>query len=690
MIESRLRRFLTALFPALLAPLQLLLFGPFTIYIGNQQEFSAPFRSLAIHLAPAILVVAGTLALLAALLPVRFFRFYVTGLVAVGVVLWIQGNLMVADYGPLNGEELDWSNNAWRSRYEVALWIAVPAICLIAAPKVYGTAVFASRVLIALQLVLLGYTATQSDPAVRAQWEGAPNAIFEVSSKQNVFHFVLDSFQSDVFHDIVDAERAEMDRRFAGFTFFANHAGAFPTTIVSIPAMLTGGAYRNQVPMWRYINGQFKQASVFGVMREHGYQVDAVSWIDYDKRSATNFYKLPTPYVDYDAYTRFAAWQLADLALFRHSPHLVKPSVYNEQSWRLQTIFGQSANTRSRRYLPVNGEAFFDDFTRRLRVAHERPTYKFVHVGVPHWPTALDAECEFTGVRDMTRELYLEQARCAVKRVGEFLDKLRELGLYDSSMIVVSSDHGMGIPPSGFIGDRHLFDGPLSQVAGGAVSLLVVKPPHASGPLRISGAPTAITDIPATIADAMGLKNPFSGTPALKVDERAPRARSYALYPWHGTGWHAQYFRHMDVFSIDGWVLDGNNWKLGEPVYSPKIDPQERTRGFHRLERGEDAAAFRWSRPVAFLHAPPDARGMELTVRSGAPMPQTVTVEIAGQVIDRVTLGDHEWRTLRYPISPPAPNAKGTWIVLKVDPEWRPLDDTRIVGVMTRNLRWTR
>ncbi len=52
MIDSRPRRFLTVLFPALLLPLQLLLFGPYTIYASNVQEFSAPFWSLVVHVAP--------------------------------------------------------------------------------------------------------------------------------------------------------------------------------------------------------------------------------------------------------------------------------------------------------------------------------------------------------------------------------------------------------------------------------------------------------------------------------------------------------------------------------------------------------------------------------------------------------------------------------------------------------------
>jgi hypothetical protein len=114
-IDSRLRRLLIVLFPALLAPLQLLLFGPHTIYSGNIQEFSAPFWSLVVHLVPAILAVAGVLVLVGIVLPAKVFDYYVVGLVAIGVAIWAQGNLMVGDYGVLNGQDIDWSGHAWRN-----------------------------------------------------------------------------------------------------------------------------------------------------------------------------------------------------------------------------------------------------------------------------------------------------------------------------------------------------------------------------------------------------------------------------------------------------------------------------------------------------------------------------------------------------------------------------------------------
>ena len=689
MIDSRPRRFLTVLFPALLVPMQLLLFGTHTIYAGNVQEFSAPFWSLAVELVPAILACAGTLALLGVLLPVKWFAHYVAGLVGLGVAIWAQGNLMVGDYGVLNGQDIDWSGHGWRNRYELALWVTVPILSLIFARKIYPSAVFASRVLIALQVVLLAYTAAQADPDARAKWKGAPEAIFELSSRQNVFHLVLDGFQSDAFHDILDAERAEMDRQYAGFTFFKNHMGAFPTTIVSIPAMLTGSVYRNQEPMRSFIASQFKRASIFRAMRDQGFQVDAVSGLVYDESSTTNYYRLPTPYVTYDAYVRFAGWQLADLALFRHAPHALKPWVYNSQSWRLQTSFGQSADTPGRRYLPVNGQAFLADYTARMRIAHDRPNYKYLHVGVPHWPVAVNADCEYIGTRSLRRPNYTDQARCGIRRVGAFLDRLRALGLYESSLVVISSDHGVALPPEEFAGDRDVFGARLSEISGSALALLVVKPPHADGPVRVSEAPSAISDIPATIVDTLGLNNPFPGTSALKLDEHAPRPRQFAIYQWSSAEWKADFFPYMDVFTVNGVATDGNAWKTEEPVYAPNTTPEGRSRGFYRPERGAPGEIFRWSTPLAFLNQPAQAKGVELKVRSVSDKPQTLTVEMRGKVIDKRILNDHAWHTLNYSIPPSSGTpAGGEWLVLRVDPPWKVRYDRRVFGVMTRDLKW--
>jgi hypothetical protein len=82
--------------------------------------------------------------------PAKVFQHYVVALVALGIVLWAQGNVMVGDYGVLNGQDIDWSGHAWRNRDELALWITLPVGSLVFARELFSTAGFASRVLIAV------------------------------------------------------------------------------------------------------------------------------------------------------------------------------------------------------------------------------------------------------------------------------------------------------------------------------------------------------------------------------------------------------------------------------------------------------------------------------------------------------------------------------------------------------------
>ena len=87
-----------------------------------------------------------------------------------------------------------------------------------------------------------------------------------------------------------------------------------------------------------------------------------------------------------------------------------------------------------------------------------------------------------------------------------------------------------------------------------------------------------------------------------------------------------------------------------------------------------------------FLHAPSSARSFEVTVRSIADTPQTVTVSADDRVIDRRTLNDHAWVTLKETL-PMVSDKSNLWIAITVDPPWKPRG-SRELGVMVRDLKW--
>ena len=240
-------RLCVAVLPALFGPAQVLLFGPWTMHATNREQFLAPFQTVVAGWLWLPALVGGALTAFGLVLSPGGFRRYVAGLCAVGVLIWVQGNLLVGDYGLLDGAGLDLALQGWRIPAESALWIGALALALVFARTVVRAAPTASALLMTFQAVVLllaglapsgRATGGGSDPA--DDWRLAPPAIYEQSGTRNLIHIVLDMFTSHVFADIVRGDPARFDRDWSGFTYYPDHLGALRRTDGNMPAMLTG------------------------------------------------------------------------------------------------------------------------------------------------------------------------------------------------------------------------------------------------------------------------------------------------------------------------------------------------------------------------------------------------------------------------------------------------------------------
>ena len=72
---------------------------------------------------------------------------------------------------------------------------------------------------------------------------------------------MLDEFQTDVFVAMLEEDGGSLGRTFTGFTFFADHLGAFPSTSLSVPAMLTGKEFRNEQPVPEFVRQAFSETA---------------------------------------------------------------------------------------------------------------------------------------------------------------------------------------------------------------------------------------------------------------------------------------------------------------------------------------------------------------------------------------------------------------------------------------------
>lgn len=677
-LATRLR---AVLFPALLGPSQLLIFGPWTVHANNRTEFLASFWDLAPRWLWLLGPVAGGLAALGIVLPARWFPRYVAALCAVGVLLWVQGNLMVANYGLLDGGGLDLASHAWRAPAEVGLWMGVIVLATVFAGTVSQAAPLASTLLMALQTVVLLLPsiapavdrASEPRTAGRADtgWQLPPERIHELSGTRNLIHIVLDMFPSHVFAEIAAADRPGFDHDWSGFTFFRDHLGAFRTTRASMPAMLSGVAYRNELPFNEF-RARHANVSVLHALGQQGYQLRWVTPLggygpapSLPGIDASTWYRVPSPYGSRRDYLAVSAAQLLDLSLFRHAPHNLKANIYNDQQWLLQPQVAARMEVEAATERAAGDMRFLREFAGRIAPGTDDPVYALLHVIAPHPPIVVDADCRYLGRRlPVSAENFNTQARCALSGVQALLDRLRALDLYDLSAVVVTSDHGLAAMTPGDHPLRGMRSpaGPLDRIATDATPLLAVKPFGARGPLRTSDAPTTITDLPATLLDLAELPNTLQrGESVLVLDTATPRERTYAHHEWgRRNDWASQYFDVLHVFSVNGRVTDPDAWRHWRALFEPTDDREAQRRAYRvGLEVFEAGMAGRADRPVyrtndyAVFYVAPDTPQITFDVRRASTdrSPRTMTVRIDGDVVGEHRLTDETWRTLTYPVA---------------------------------------
>ena len=672
--DERWRRLRTVLFPALLGPSQLLLFGPWTVHETNRTEFLVGFWELAPNLVWLIGPVVGVLATLGIVMPARWFPRYVGGLFAVGVLLWAQGNLLLADYGLLDGGGLDLASHAWRTPFEAGLWVCVLLVAVVFADRVTRVAPVACVALVTLQVTVLlvpvGRVATLDAPpttATETAWRQPPPEIYELSATRNLIHIVLDTFPTHTFVDILEADRSTFDRDWSGFTFFPDHLGAYEYTNGSMPAMLSGVAFRNEMPFAEFLA---HHPSIFHALGQQGYRLRSLTshGNDHPSRSfpgadATIRYDIPFPYGSYRDYVDVTVARLLDLSLFRHAPHALKPGIYRNQQWLFQQRIAlrgpEAADHRA-----FGDAMFLRDFAAQVTAGDDKPVYTLLHVLTPHLAVATDADCNSRLSIHPVPEEFADQARCALSSVRALFDRLRALDLYDRSAIIVTSDHGVDltfIQPE----EEHPLRGmrspagvTLPWIESRATPLLLVKPFAAQGPLQTSYAPTAITDVPATLLDLAGLPDALGrGASVLRIDPAGPRQRTYAHHRWQAR-WNL-FYDVLYVFSVSGRVNDPDAWSYHQTVFGP-TDDRAAQRREHQIGLSADpddtanqpgARIYRTDGYAVFYAAPENSR-VTFDVRRMPAMTtaQTVTVRVNGDIVDQHLLADDAWHTLSYPV----------------------------------------
>jgi len=481
-------------------------------------------------------------------------------LLGLAFLLWLQGNILVWDYGPLDGRDINWSARIFNGLLDSTIWIAILIISYRILPYSSRITRQVSIAFVIIQVISLSITVVQS-PKVSSSSNTLlqdEQSIYGFSPHRNVIILVLDSFQGDIFQEII-GESPRYRSILDGFTYYRNAVGGYPYTTAAVPLILTGLYYDNSTPLDDFVKDAFSMNSVPKILKDNGYQVDLIGGkrIYADEKIVSNSIH-PIELLNQNIRRKEAAL-LIDQALFRYSPHFAKKYVYNNQTWLLNRL-----DWRGDGLLDFPASAHRDSIVlinrmvKMATAANDSETFKYIHVAIPHGPILVNERLEYEKMKS-TRVNYKKQAKGSLQLVKIFLESLKESNIYDNSMILILADHGYGLKiemKGTAYQDNSQIGWPLiERIKAKAIPLFLVKPLEARGELKISDAPVAHCDVAKTILTELGLETEVPGVSVFEIKENDARTRRYMDHEW---GKEANLDSHMPP--MREYVVSGLSW----------------------------------------------------------------------------------------------------------------------------------
>jgi hypothetical protein len=575
-MSSRSNKFVLAAATGAIPTLTLCWFSTLTIYAGNSAEFSVSLVDLLLAYLPYMLVLVGAFGVVGSLLSDNGINRYLAVVSAIAVLFWLQGNILVWDYGVLDGREIDWLSGLWRGVLDLSIWIVVLLLALTAYSRFGKTFMIAAIATLAIQVAAAAVTLLTSPAGILTRdsievSRDGRDELFRFSKDRNVVHIIMDGFQSDIFAEIINnPSNADLKQGLQGFTLFQDHMGVYPYTQLTVPALLSGKLYRNEIPVDDFVTNTLRGNTILNAAYDSGYEIDIAAPVGlknvYVQGRHTNAYGITSSgHATKSDYIQNDSAKLLDLALFRVVPHFGKALVYRDELWVFQAAIRLDAYLQMQYFSDLK---FLHDLATDMTVDRKRPVYKLIHVMLSHRPTVGNEQCEYDGKKPISRETVTTQARCGLMRVVDVLRRMQQLGVYDDSLIVLMGDHGAWVPAE-LRKDAAADRSPGEPLVGPtmvamAIPMLAVKPPHSSKSLQFSTAPTSIIDVPVTIAEILGLDADFEGLSVFSNDLRAPRERYHFVYGYGDNPDNAGYLFPMREYVVTGSPFDAKAWRLGK------------------------------------------------------------------------------------------------------------------------------
>ena len=422
---------------------------PISMYANNVNDF---WFDLSILIKPSLLFFFGLFLLISVIYNVIYFInkkalkvFNVIGF-TVFIYMYIQGNYLVGDLPVLDGTPIDWSNytkDMVISGGVICLAILIVAFSCIKLKvdrfaKISGYITLAVFAMLSVSLI----STLVSTDALKAKNRdfiatATTKNIDKYSKNENFIIFLLDATDQRTFSEVLKKDKEEA-KQLKDFTYFPDTMSVHPYTQESLPLILTGEVYENQDDYLKYAVNAYKKSELFNYLYKNNYQVNTyIAEFPFNDQDASKISNIINSSADGNLKVNYLEFFKEEVKydLFRYLPFFLKDKS------RIDTL-----NFNDTKVAPEEYE-LFDDwhtlyFHEHLKKwgfseANEDKVFKFIHIEGAHVPHKFTKEL----VRN-EKATYFEGVEGVLALMIEYIDFLKENGVYDNSTIIFMADHG--------------------------------------------------------------------------------------------------------------------------------------------------------------------------------------------------------------------------------------------------------
>lgn len=522
-----------AFFLSLTFCFMLLIYAPLELYVNNMEEFwydafvLFPFIIKDFFFFFAISLAGFAVAYLVAKI---VYEIALYGYFVCMIACYIQGNYMIKGLPPLDGTDINWTWYRPEMIKSTIMWAAVAVICLIGFfilkyDKVKKAIFYISIFMVLMLASTITVLSINGDIFTKKQYEKFNKLDqFEMSTDTNFVIVMLDAIDEECFWQVWE-QHPEYAEEMRDFTFYNNAMSGYAYTDHSLPLIISGEWYENKEPFSDYQIRIFKDSPFFNRLKEQGY---TLSYYEDE-------YKFEVGVMDGAfnnlAYTQSSLWdaplfnkRIIKMVGMKYAPYLLKPKCW----FNVDMLNNQEMTPKDEELFSWKNKAFYDDVKEDDITYVDGKRFKLIHLMGAHVPFYYDKD-----VNEIDNANYYTCIESSMTVTMAYLDKLREAGVYDNSVIIVLSDHGYNIE-----GDAVDTPQRNENETGRQHPILFIKGLNENHDFQVSGAPISYADL---VSAYYQLMDGVASDDCFEYKEGDQRERRYLLYKYLGEDHMVEY-----------------------------------------------------------------------------------------------------------------------------------------------------